>query len=65
MELFRFFAEESKSAEEERKRARTIFSSDQLRRMETQFMKQQYIVGAQRTMLAKELNLSETQVREN
>ncbi len=46
-----------------RRRPRTVFSADQLDAMEAAFVKQQYIVGGERTQLAHKLKLSETQVR--
>ena len=45
-----------------KKRARTIFTMDQLQKMESVFQKQQYIVGSDRLELAQQLNLSEMQV---
>ena len=44
------------------KRARTIFTADQLERMEREFHKQQYVVGHERVYLAEALNLTEAQV---
>ncbi len=46
------------------KRARTIFTSDQLEKMEREFHKQQYVVGHERMYLANALNLTEAQVIE-
>ena len=45
-----------------KRRKRTIFTCDQLSRLESQFADQQYVVGAERQQLAEALNLSETQV---
>jgi len=45
------------------KRKRTIFTADQLERLEKEFDRQQYIVGTQRFYLAAELGLNETQVK--
>lgn len=45
------------------KRTRTIFTADQLERLEKEFDRQQYIVGTQRLYLAADLGLSETQVK--
>ena len=45
------------------KRTRTIFTADQLERLEKEFDRQQYIVGSQRFYLAADLGLNETQVK--
>jgi hypothetical protein len=45
------------------KRIRTIFTTEQLERLEAEFEKQQYMVGNERLYLAKELHLSEAQVK--
>ena len=45
------------------KRARTIFTAEQLEQMEQEFQKQQYVVGHERMYLANALNLTEAQVR--
>ena len=45
------------------KRARTIFTAEQLDKMEQEFHKQQYVVGHERMYLANALNLTEAQVR--
>ena len=42
---------------------RTIFTMDQLERLELEFTRQQYMVGGQRFYLSKELGLTETQVK--
>ena len=44
------------------KRNRTIFTQKQIERLEIEFGKSQYMIGTDRVELAKELNLSETQV---
>ena len=49
--------------ETKKRRKRTIFTSDQLKRLEFAFDRQQYLVGTERERLARELNLSETQVK--
>lgn len=49
--------------EAKKRRKRTIFTSDQLKRLESAFDRQQYLVGTERERLARELNLSETQVK--
>lgn len=45
------------------KRIRTIFTPEQLERLEKEFDRQQYMVGAERHFLAASLNLTETQVK--
>ncbi|XP_066536525.1 ventral anterior homeobox 2 [Hoplias malabaricus] len=45
------------------KRTRTSFTAEQLYRLELEFQRCQYVVGRERTELAKQLNLSETQVK--
>ncbi|KAK3095766.1 hypothetical protein FSP39_018760, partial [Pinctada imbricata] len=45
------------------KRVRTIFTPEQLERLEAEFEKQQYMVGTERYYLACSLNLSEAQVK--
>ncbi|XP_063963780.1 homeobox protein Nkx-6.1-like [Lytechinus pictus] len=45
------------------KRVRTIFTQEQLERLEQEFDRQQYMVGSERLYLAAELNLSESQVK--
>ncbi|XP_031570152.1 homeobox protein Hox-B4-like [Actinia tenebrosa] len=45
------------------KRMRTIFTVEQLERMEREFDRQQYMVGTDRFFLANELGLTETQVK--
>lgn len=44
------------------KRVRTIFSADQLERLEAEFARQQYMVGPERLLLAASLRLTESQV---
>ncbi|KAJ7403723.1 hypothetical protein WISP_149391 [Willisornis vidua] len=43
------------------KRTRTSFTAEQLYRLELEFQRCQYVVGRERTELARQLNLSETQ----
>ncbi|NXO44925.1 NOT2 protein, partial [Locustella ochotensis] len=45
------------------KRARTIFSSEQLARLEQEFSRQRYLVGQERGVLAASLRLTEEQVK--
>uniref|UniRef100_A0A3B3B552 Ventral anterior homeobox 1 n=1 Tax=Oryzias melastigma TaxID=30732 RepID=A0A3B3B552_ORYME len=45
------------------KRTRTSFTAEQLYRLEMEFHRCQYVVGRERTELARQLNLSETQVK--
>ncbi|XP_053113418.1 homeobox protein notochord-like [Hemicordylus capensis] len=45
------------------KRVRTVFTPEQLERLEKEFLKQQYMVGTERVDLAATLHLSETQVK--
>ncbi|XP_013405915.1 homeobox protein ceh-9 [Lingula anatina] len=45
------------------KRVRTIFTPEQLERLEAEFEKQQYMVGSERSYLAGTLDLSEAQVK--
>ncbi|KAK3928749.1 Homeobox protein not2 [Frankliniella fusca] len=45
------------------KRVRTIFTADQLERLEAEFERQQYMVGPERLYLAHALNLTEAQVK--
>lgn len=45
------------------KRIRTIFTSEQLERLEEEFNRQQYMVGTGRLYLASTLNLTEAQVK--
>ncbi|XP_061619645.1 ventral anterior homeobox 2 [Phyllopteryx taeniolatus] len=45
------------------KRTRTSFSAEQLYRLEVEFQRCQYVVGRERTELARQLDLSETQVK--
>ena len=59
---FTHILKEKLHAESKKKRSRTIFSSEQLKSLEQQFKKQQYIVGEERKVLAKCLKLTETQV---
>ncbi|KAL1129537.1 hypothetical protein AAG570_012482, partial [Ranatra chinensis] len=45
------------------KRVRTIFTPEQLERLEAEFERQQYMVGPERLYLAHALNLTEAQVK--
>ena len=45
------------------KRVRTIFTPEQLERLESEFERQQYMVGPERLYLAHTLQLTEAQVR--
>ena len=45
------------------KRIRTIFTPEQLEKLEEEFMRQQYMVGSERSYLATTLNLTESQVK--
>ena len=45
------------------KRARTSFTAEQLYRLELHFQRCRYVVGRERSQLAGQLGLSETQVR--
>lgn len=45
------------------KRIRTIFKADQLEKLESEFMHQQYMVGPERRSLAASMGLSEAQVK--
>lgn len=45
------------------KRVRTIFTAEQLERLEGEFARQQYMVGPERLYLAHALRLTEAQVK--
>ncbi|KAJ7422630.1 hypothetical protein WISP_37093 [Willisornis vidua] len=45
------------------KRARTVFTSEQLAGLEKEFARQQYMVGTERCLLASSLHLTEEQVK--
>ncbi|CAN8023908.1 homeobox protein HMX2-like [Ixodes scapularis] len=45
------------------RRVRTIFTADQLERLEAEFERQQYMVGPERLYLAAALRLTEAQVK--
>nr|XP_033809571.1 homeobox protein not2-like isoform X2 [Geotrypetes seraphini] len=45
------------------KRVRTIFTNEQLARLEEEFARQQYMVGTERFLLASSLHLTEAQVK--
>ncbi|KAI7693119.1 Homeobox protein not2 [Sarcoptes scabiei] len=53
----------SKTESSKSKRIRTIFTPEQLERLEIEFEKQQYMVGNGRLYLASKLNLTEAQVK--
>lgn len=53
----------SASAALKSKRVRTIFTPEQLERLEAEFERQQYMVGPERLYLAHTLQLTEAQVR--
>ena len=53
----------SSSSSPRAKRVRTIFSAEQLERLEAEFARQQYMVGPERLVLAASLRLSESQVK--
>lgn len=55
--------DEAEWSSEKPKRMRTIFTMDQLERLELGFTRQQYMVGGQRFYLSKELGLTETKVK--
>ena len=44
------------------KRARTTFSREQLQELEAVFTSNQYLVGRERSLVSRKLQLSETQV---
>lgn len=48
---------------QKRKRARTTFSVEQLKKLEKRFQGNHYIVGDERLKISKDLNLSEAQVK--
>lgn len=60
-----FDSEHSNNSKMKSKRIRTIFTNEQLDRLESEFEKQQYMVGHERLYLAQELHLSEGQVKVN
>ncbi|ROT74751.1 putative alpha-protein kinase 1 [Penaeus vannamei] len=45
------------------KRHRTVFTDSQLQRLEEEFQRQQYLVGPERRYLARQLDLSELQLK--
>ena len=53
----------SLSCQSKSKRVRTIFTPEQLERLETEFERQQYMVGTGRHYLASTLDLTEAQVK--
>lgn len=48
--------------DDRKKRPRTAFSAAQIKSLETEFERGKYLSVAKRTALAKQLNLTETQV---
>ncbi len=58
-----FESEPSMISKTKLKRIRTIFTTEQLERLEREFEKQQYMVGNERLYLAKTLHLTEAQVK--
>ncbi|XP_067908871.1 homeobox protein not2-like [Heterodontus francisci] len=52
-----------KSKVSKSKRVRTIFTHEQLARLEKEFARQQYMVGSERFLLASALQLNESQVK--
>lgn len=57
-----FFTDHKKSSLKS-KRVRTIFTPEQLERLEAEFERQQYMVGPERLYLAHTLQLTEAQVK--
>lgn len=55
--------EKSNGSREKPRRMRTVFTPQQLERLERHFKGQQYVGSAQRIFIAKQLGLSETQVK--
>lgn len=53
----------ARKAKAKSKRVRTIFTHEQLERLEIEFAHQMYMVGQDRSRLAKSLNLTEAQVK--
>lgn len=54
---------QSSRSQSKSKRIRTIFKADQLEKLESEFMHQQYMVGPERRALAGSMGLSEAQVK--
>lgn len=57
------FQDDTGAYVQKRKRSRTAFSADQLKRLEKRFVSNHYIVGEERQKVAKDLELSEAQVK--
>lgn len=55
---------DSAQSDDRKKRPRTAFSAAQIKALESEFERGKYLSVAKRTALAKQLNLTETQVRE-
>lgn len=62
--IFPLFLEQNlnKKTSLKNKRVRTIFTPEQLERLEAEFERQQYMVGPERLYLAHTLQLTEAQV---
>lgn len=58
-----FYHFPDKGPHEKSRRMRTVFSPQQLDRLERYFKNQQYVGSAQRIIIASQLGLSETQVK--
>ena len=58
-----FYHFPDKGPQEKSRRMRTVFSPQQLDRLERYFKNQQYVGSAQRIFIASQLGLSETQVK--
>uniref|UniRef100_H2YXD7 Homeobox domain-containing protein n=1 Tax=Ciona savignyi TaxID=51511 RepID=H2YXD7_CIOSA len=54
---------ERPKADDGRKRIRTIFTPEQLEKLESEFGRQHYMVGSERYYLARQLKLNEAQVK--
>lgn len=53
---------DSQHSDDRKKRPRTAFSASQIKSLESEFEKGKYLSVAKRTILARQLNLTETQV---
>lgn len=64
LSIFPLFLEQNlnKKTSLKNKRVRTIFTPEQLERLEAEFERQQYMVGPERLYLAHTLQLTEAQV---
>ncbi len=61
---FGFFSHDGPGKHCRRRKARTVFSDQQLNGLEKRFEAQRYLSTPERVELASQLNLSETQVRD-